>query len=96
MFFFLGGDKRLENDEPLFLSSSSSDEDDESEGNNSKRQLQAEIIQQVECMSISSDRGAFNPRKRHAAGHTPFDLAKCQKVRCTTDFAIMVYMWVIE
>lgn len=83
MLIAAGADKRLENDEPLFLSSSSSDE--ESETNNSNRQLQAEIVQQVECMSISSDRGAFNPRKRHAAGHTPFDLAKCQKVKDLLD-----------
>ncbi|KAA0717893.1 NF-kappa-B p100 subunit DNA-binding factor KBF2 [Triplophysa tibetana] len=85
MLIAAGADKRLENDEPLFLSSSSSDEDDESETNNGDSQLQAEIVQQVQCLSISSERGAFNPRKRHAAGHTPFDLAKCKKVKDLLD-----------
>uniref|UniRef100_A0A672SIC4 Nuclear factor NF-kappa-B p100 subunit-like n=1 Tax=Sinocyclocheilus grahami TaxID=75366 RepID=A0A672SIC4_SINGR len=79
-------DKRMENDEPLFfLSSSSSDEDDESEKNEVDRQLPDLMVQQVHCMSISSERRAFNPRKRPAAGHTPFDLAKCQKVRDLLD-----------
>lgn len=76
----LGADKRMENDEPLFLSLSSSDEDDESEKNDANKQLPDDMVQQVQSMSISSERGAFNPRKRPAAGHTPFDLAKCQKV----------------
>lgn len=81
VFVFLGADKRMENDEPLFYqSSSSSDEDDESEKNEVDRQLPDHMVQQVHCMSISSERGTFNPRKRPAAGHTPFDLAKCQKV----------------
>uniref|UniRef100_A0A671QYT1 Nuclear factor NF-kappa-B p100 subunit-like n=1 Tax=Sinocyclocheilus anshuiensis TaxID=1608454 RepID=A0A671QYT1_9TELE len=81
-----GSDKRMENDEPLFfLSSSSSDEDDESEKNEVDRQLPDLMVQQVHWMSISSERGAFNPRKRPAAGHTPFDLAKCQKVRDLLD-----------
>uniref|UniRef100_A0A673GDX3 Nuclear factor NF-kappa-B p100 subunit-like n=1 Tax=Sinocyclocheilus rhinocerous TaxID=307959 RepID=A0A673GDX3_9TELE len=86
MLIAAGADKRMENDEPLFfLSSSSSDEDDESEKNEVDRQLPDLMVQQVHCMSISSEREAFNPRKRPAAGHTPFDLAKCQKVRDLLD-----------
>ncbi|KAK9964560.1 hypothetical protein ABG768_005724 [Culter alburnus] len=85
MLIAAGADKRMENDEPLFLSSSSSDEDDESEKNDADRQLPDDMVQQVHLMSISSERGTFNPRKRPAAGHTPFDLAKCQKVRDLLD-----------
>ncbi|KAL1263066.1 hypothetical protein QQF64_005805 [Cirrhinus molitorella] len=86
MLIAAGADKRMENDEPLFYqSSSSSDEDDESENNEVERQLPDHMVQQVHCMSISSERGTFNPRKRPAAGHTPFDLAKCQKVRDLLD-----------
>lgn len=80
MLIAAGADKRIENDEPLFLSSSSSDEDEESE-----KKLSEDMLQQVHCLSISSERGLFNPRKRPAAGHTPFDLAKCQKVRDLLD-----------
>uniref|UniRef100_A0A8C2L273 Nuclear factor of kappa light polypeptide gene enhancer in B-cells 2 (p49/p100) n=1 Tax=Cyprinus carpio TaxID=7962 RepID=A0A8C2L273_CYPCA len=86
MLIAAGADKRMENDEPLFFqSSSSSDEDDESEKNEVDRQLPYLMVQQVRCMSISSERETFNPRKRPAAGHTPFDLAKCQKVRDLLD-----------
>ncbi|XP_056113190.1 nuclear factor NF-kappa-B p100 subunit [Rhinichthys klamathensis goyatoka] len=85
MLIAAGADKRMENDEPLFLSLSSSDEDDESEKNDANKQLPDDMVQQVQFMSISSERGAFNPRKRPAAGHTPFDLAKCQKVRDLLD-----------
>ncbi|XP_059422514.1 nuclear factor NF-kappa-B p100 subunit-like isoform X2 [Carassius carassius] len=86
MLIAAGADKRMENDEPLFFQSlSSSDEDDESEKKEVDRQLPDLMVQQVHCMSISSERGTFNPRKRPAAGHTPFDLAKCQKVRDLLD-----------
>ncbi|XP_052006456.1 uncharacterized protein LOC127660363 [Xyrauchen texanus] len=86
MLVAAGADKRLENDEPLFFSSSSSDEDDESEINNVvDKQPQDFMVQQVQRLLISSERCAFNPRKRPAAGHTPFDLAKCQKVRDLLD-----------
>uniref|UniRef100_A0A8C2KTL6 Nuclear factor of kappa light polypeptide gene enhancer in B-cells 2 (p49/p100) n=1 Tax=Cyprinus carpio TaxID=7962 RepID=A0A8C2KTL6_CYPCA len=86
MLIAAGADKRMENDEPLFFqSSSSSDEDDESVKNEVDRQLPDHMVQQVHCMSISSERGTFNPRKRPAVGHTPFDLAKCQKVRDLLD-----------
>ncbi|XP_016412320.1 nuclear factor NF-kappa-B p100 subunit-like [Sinocyclocheilus rhinocerous] len=86
MLIAAGADKRMENDEPLFLqSSSSSDEDDECVKNEVNRQLPDHMVQQVHCMSISSERGTFNPRKRPAVGHTPFDLAKCQKVRDLLD-----------
>ncbi|XP_065152937.1 nuclear factor NF-kappa-B p100 subunit-like isoform X2 [Paramisgurnus dabryanus] len=85
MLIAAGANKCLENDEPLFLGSSSSDEDEEIETKDVDRQLQTEIVPQVECMSISSERGPFNPRKRPAAGHTPFDLAKCQKVKDLLD-----------
>uniref|UniRef100_A0A671TDZ4 Nuclear factor NF-kappa-B p100 subunit-like n=1 Tax=Sinocyclocheilus anshuiensis TaxID=1608454 RepID=A0A671TDZ4_9TELE len=86
MLIAAGADKRMENDEPLFFqSSSSSDEDDECVKNEVNRQLPDHMVQQVHCMSISSERGTFNPRKRPAVGHTPFDLAKCQKVRDLLD-----------
>ncbi|XP_067277931.1 nuclear factor NF-kappa-B p100 subunit isoform X1 [Pseudorasbora parva] len=85
MLIAAGADKRMENDEPLFLSSSSSDEDDESDKRDVGRELPDDMVQQVHFMSISSTRGGFNPRKRPAAGHTPFDLAKCQKVRDLLD-----------
>ncbi|XP_052469119.1 nuclear factor NF-kappa-B p100 subunit [Carassius gibelio] len=86
MLIATGADKRMENDEPLFFqSSSSSDEDDESVKNEVDRQLPDHMVQQVHCMSISSEKRTFNPRKRPAAGHTPFDLAKCQKVRDLLD-----------
>lgn len=54
----LGADKRMENDEPLFLSLSSSDEDDESEKNDANKQLPDDMVQQVQFMSISSERGS--------------------------------------
>ncbi|TRY90545.1 hypothetical protein DNTS_002667 [Danionella cerebrum] len=76
MLIAAGADKRIENDEPLFLSSSSSDEDDEQEKNETD-----DVVQQVHSLAISSERKLFNPRKRAAVGHTPFDLARCQKVR---------------
>lgn len=86
-----GADKRLENDEPLFCSSSSSDEEELSEkredeeelseqGEDEEEQVQRRVVEQVQEMSIS-ERSRVNPRKRPAAGHTPFDLANCQKVK---------------
>uniref|UniRef100_A0A672N5D0 Nuclear factor NF-kappa-B p105 subunit n=1 Tax=Sinocyclocheilus grahami TaxID=75366 RepID=A0A672N5D0_SINGR len=40
---------------------------------------------QSSSSSDEDDEGTFNPRKRPAVGHTPFDLAKCQKVRDLLD-----------
>lgn len=58
----------MENDEPLFFSSSSDEEQDEDEP----------IREEVKEQEAASQ--PVNPRKRHAGGHTPLDLAKCQKV----------------
>lgn len=65
MLIAAGADKNVENDEPLFFSSSSDEEQDEDEP-----------IREREAASQP-----INPRKRPAGGHTPLDLAKCQKVR---------------
>lgn len=66
MLIAAGADKNMENDEPLVFSSSSDDDEEEEE-------------------SEGAGRGAAtppaNPRKRPVGGHTPLDLAKCQKVR---------------
>uniref|UniRef100_W5LPT3 Nuclear factor of kappa light polypeptide gene enhancer in B-cells 2 (p49/p100) n=1 Tax=Astyanax mexicanus TaxID=7994 RepID=W5LPT3_ASTMX len=81
-----GADKRLENDEPLFSSSSSSDEEELVEQReNEEEQVQRHVVEQVKELSISSERSRVNPRKRPAAGHTPFDLANCQKVKDLLD-----------
>nr|XP_020477943.1 nuclear factor NF-kappa-B p100 subunit [Monopterus albus] len=66
MLVAAGADKNIENDEPLFFSSSS---DEEQDGD--------EPVREEEAVTPSQD---VNPRKRRA-GHTPLDLAKCQKVR---------------
>ncbi|XP_028428512.1 nuclear factor NF-kappa-B p100 subunit, partial [Perca flavescens] len=65
MLIAAGADKNVENDEPLFFSSSSDEEQDEDEP-----------IGEREAASQP-----INPRKRPAGGHTPLDLAKCQKVK---------------
>uniref|UniRef100_A0A673BV06 RHD domain-containing protein n=1 Tax=Sphaeramia orbicularis TaxID=375764 RepID=A0A673BV06_9TELE len=62
---FPGADKNMENDEPLFFSSSSDEEESDGEA----------LKEDTEAVSQP-----LNPRKRRAAGHTPLDLAKCQKV----------------
>uniref|UniRef100_A0A667ZHT7 Nuclear factor of kappa light polypeptide gene enhancer in B-cells 2 (p49/p100) n=1 Tax=Myripristis murdjan TaxID=586833 RepID=A0A667ZHT7_9TELE len=67
-----GADKNLENDEPLFLSSSSSSSSDD-------EQEDEPITEQAKGREAAPP--PINPRKRPAAGHTPLDLAKCQKVR---------------
>ncbi|XP_047458405.1 nuclear factor NF-kappa-B p100 subunit isoform X2 [Mugil cephalus] len=66
MLIAAGADKNVENDEPLFFSSSSDEEQDEP------------IREEVKGQKAASQ--PINPRKR-PAGHTPLDLAKCQKVR---------------
>lgn len=63
-----GADKNLENDEPLFFSSSSDEEQDEDEPIREELKEREPVSQPI------------NPRKRPAGGHTPLDLAKCQKV----------------
>ncbi|KAL6486931.1 hypothetical protein MHYP_G00035570 [Metynnis hypsauchen] len=87
MLIAAGADKRLENDEPLFCSSSSSDEEElgERRDNEEEGPIQKDMIEQVQEMTISSERCRVNPRKRPAAGHTPFDLANCQKVKDLLD-----------
>ncbi|XP_060942990.1 nuclear factor NF-kappa-B p100 subunit [Limanda limanda] len=66
MLIAAGADKNMENDEPLFFNYSSEEEDEDED---------APITEQeaVACQPI-------NPRKR-PAGHTPLDLAKCQRVK---------------
>ncbi|XP_041645542.1 nuclear factor NF-kappa-B p100 subunit isoform X2 [Cheilinus undulatus] len=66
MLIAAGADKNVENDEPLFFSSSSDEEDEP-------------IIEKVKERDTASP--PVNPRKRPAGGHTPLDLARCQKVR---------------
>lgn len=63
-----GADKNIENDEPLFFSSSSDEEQDEDEPIRAQDDQRQDALQPVSC------------RKRPAGGHTPLDLAKCQKV----------------
>lgn len=75
-----GADKSIENDEPLFFSSSSSDDEDEP--------IREEEKEREVAPKTS------NPRKRPAGGHTPLDLAKCQKVSCT--FKIKAYFSDVE
>uniref|UniRef100_A0A8P4KPD8 Nuclear factor of kappa light polypeptide gene enhancer in B-cells 2 (p49/p100) n=1 Tax=Dicentrarchus labrax TaxID=13489 RepID=A0A8P4KPD8_DICLA len=65
---FQCADKNMENDEPLFFSSSSDEEPDEDEPIREEAKEREAAAQPI------------NPRKRPAAGHTPLDLAKCQKV----------------
>lgn len=82
MFLSSGADKQLENDEPLFCYSSSSDEEDQGERRDCGEGLvEKDVAEHIQDLSISSERVQVNPRKRPAAGHTPFDLANCQKVR---------------
>ncbi|XP_027139162.1 nuclear factor NF-kappa-B p100 subunit isoform X4 [Larimichthys crocea] len=69
MLVAAGADKNMENDEPLFFSSSSDEEQDEDEP----------IRDEVRERDAAAQ--PINPRKRPAGGHTPLDLAKCQKVR---------------
>lgn len=40
-----------------------------------------DVNKQVQELLNSSESRRINPRKRPAVGHTPFDLANCQKVR---------------
>uniref|UniRef100_A0A8P4KAM6 Nuclear factor of kappa light polypeptide gene enhancer in B-cells 2 (p49/p100) n=1 Tax=Dicentrarchus labrax TaxID=13489 RepID=A0A8P4KAM6_DICLA len=68
MLVAAGADKNMENDEPLFFSSSSDEEPDEDEPIREEAKEREAAAQPI------------NPRKRPAAGHTPLDLAKCQKV----------------
>ncbi|MFT7805948.1 nuclear factor NF-kappa-B p100 subunit-like isoform X2 [Arapaima gigas] len=85
MLIAAGAKKNLENDEPLFFSSSSSDEEDEEdEEEKVQAKEEAESGDQV-LVPLQSDRTPRNPRKRAAGGHTPFDLARCQKVRALLD-----------
>ncbi|XP_056147683.1 nuclear factor NF-kappa-B p100 subunit isoform X2 [Lampris incognitus] len=74
MLIAAGADKNLENDEPLFFTSSSSEEEQEDD---------QPIRDQVKGHEASLQ--PVNPRKRLACGHTPLDLAKCQKVRNLLD-----------
>ncbi|KAJ8248469.1 hypothetical protein GJAV_G00242350 [Gymnothorax javanicus] len=84
MLVAAGAKKHLENDEPLFFTSSSSEESG-SEGEESAVEA-TEAGHHPACPAPpTSDRLRPNPRKRPAAGHTPFDLAKCQKVRDLLD-----------
>uniref|UniRef100_A0A4W4EF35 RHD domain-containing protein n=1 Tax=Electrophorus electricus TaxID=8005 RepID=A0A4W4EF35_ELEEL len=90
MLIAAGADKRLENDEPLFASSSSSSSssDDEELGerrDNEEAAIQSAMTEDVQTTTTSPERSQVNPRKRTAAGHTPFDLASCQKVKDLLD-----------
>ncbi|KAI1894477.1 hypothetical protein AGOR_G00116210 [Albula goreensis] len=95
MLIAAGAKKHLENDEPLFFSSSSSDEDeDKEEADSEKKDREMPTTQHPTCpVPPAPNKERSNPRKRPAAGHTPFDLAKCQKVRdlldCRQDLLLM-------
>lgn len=65
----------MENDEPLFFTSSSDEEDEP-------------IAEEIKDRASASKQ--VNPRKRPAGGHTPLDLARCQKVSCGS-----VVEWVV-
>nr|XP_046209703.1 nuclear factor NF-kappa-B p100 subunit-like isoform X4 [Oncorhynchus gorbuscha] len=82
MLIAAGADKNLENDEPLFFSSSSSDEEQE---DGPVRDFREPAIQPLPNTTPLSEGEQVNPRKRSATGHTPFDLAKCHKVRNLLD-----------
>uniref|UniRef100_A0A8C7L1Q1 Nuclear factor of kappa light polypeptide gene enhancer in B-cells 2 (p49/p100) n=1 Tax=Oncorhynchus kisutch TaxID=8019 RepID=A0A8C7L1Q1_ONCKI len=82
MLIAAGADKNLENDEPLFFSSSSSDEEQE---DGPVSDFRESAIQQLPKTTPLSEGEQVNPRKRSATGHTPFDLAKCHKVRNLLD-----------
>lgn len=69
MLIAAGADKNMENDEPLFFSSSSDEEPEQDEP----------IVEEVKEREGASQ--PITSRKRPAGGHTPLDLAKCQKVR---------------
>ncbi|XP_070980765.1 nuclear factor NF-kappa-B p100 subunit-like isoform X1 [Oncorhynchus clarkii lewisi] len=79
MLIAAGADKNLENDEPLFFSSSSSDEEQE---DGPVRDFRESALPNTTPLSEGEQ---VNPRKRSATGHTPFDLAKCHKVRNLLD-----------
>ncbi|XP_035256253.1 nuclear factor NF-kappa-B p100 subunit isoform X3 [Anguilla anguilla] len=97
MLIAAGARKHLENDEPLFFSSSSSSDEEEEEEEEEEERVGDEPAGEVRdvptpaarrppCPATPSpDRARPNPRKRPAPGHTPFDLAKCQKVRDLLD-----------
>ncbi|XP_048865323.1 nuclear factor NF-kappa-B p100 subunit-like isoform X3 [Brienomyrus brachyistius] len=77
MLIAAGARKDLENDEPLFLSSSDEEDDDKED------EAVEEMGMQQQTASSPSE-VPKNPRKR-AGGHTPLDLARCQKVRAILD-----------
>lgn len=80
MLIAAGADKSLENDEPLVFSSSSSD-DEEKEDGPVRENVRLPEAESPTPKAPSSESERVNPRKRSATGHTPFDLAKCRKVR---------------
>ncbi|XP_062851620.1 nuclear factor NF-kappa-B p100 subunit isoform X2 [Trichomycterus rosablanca] len=84
MLIAAGADRRLENDEPLLFSSSSDEEDLGDMKDDREEPIQKDMAEHVQELSIS-ERSKVNPRKRSAAGHTPFDLAHCQKVKDLLD-----------
>lgn len=80
MLVAAGADKSLENDEPLVFSSSSSEDEDKEDGP-IRAHVRAPEAESPTSKPPSSESERANPRKRSATGHTPFDLAKCRKVR---------------
>lgn len=80
-----GADRRLENDEPLFCSSSSDDDELPERMGDEEMGAHEDVAEQVQELSLSPKMSRVNARKRPAAGHTPFDLANCQKVRDLLD-----------
>uniref|UniRef100_A0AAY4BZ81 RHD domain-containing protein n=1 Tax=Denticeps clupeoides TaxID=299321 RepID=A0AAY4BZ81_9TELE len=80
MLIAAGANKYVENDEPLSCSSASSDDEEGGKDEKKEEQVGAEEAQHVQAVSSSLQKVHLNPRKRTAAGHTPLDLARCQKV----------------
>ncbi|XP_028844167.1 nuclear factor NF-kappa-B p100 subunit isoform X2 [Denticeps clupeoides] len=81
MLIAAGANKYVENDEPLSCSSASSDDEEGGKDEKKEEQVGAEEAQHVQAVSSSLQKVHLNPRKRTAAGHTPLDLARCQKVK---------------
>ncbi|XP_061601464.1 nuclear factor NF-kappa-B p100 subunit [Cololabis saira] len=77
MLVAAGADKNVENDEPLFFSSSSDEEPDEPIRDGAAG---GEPIRDAAAGGEPASQ-PISARKRPAAGHTPLDLATCQKVR---------------
>ncbi|KAM9364432.1 nuclear factor NF-kappa-B p100 subunit isoform 2-T2 [Pholidichthys leucotaenia] len=78
MLIAAGADKSVENDEPLIFSSS---DEDEPLTEQDRQPITDRDRQPIIDKNTEGPSPPPNPRKRPAGGHTPLDLAKCQKVK---------------